>query len=297
MERTLVESVGHYLLQVGAYGGAATIIATTAWAVVGFLHRTVGKRRALRRAVEQLTTSIRVAYVEKLLGPSKFRRQHGNLVEDVFVNDYCTVQALSVADGTVCRIAVTVTNNRFHPEFWLGLPGSWPHARVRLGRSKFSDVGLDCTWYASRGARRFQYWEKYYLGNPGGYQTYVLAISDGGVGPIGDLELILPENTFENGSSFTDNGSVRDATRARTPPANWIEFRDTTVVNTFAVASDEGTATSGWIGADVDVVRLLPPSRWRRRRIERRAISQIRKTAPDHPMAARGLRSRRRLRR
>ncbi|MCA1704712.1 MAG: hypothetical protein LC808_16185, partial [Actinobacteria bacterium] len=121
--------------------------------------------------------------------------------------------------------------------------------------------------------------------------------SDAGVGPIGNLQLILPENTFENGGSSTDKGSLREVAESRTASANWTEFRYTTVVNTFAVAADEATATSGWIGADLDVVRLFPPSRRRRRKLERRAVREFRKIAPNHPMAATGLRRRRRVRR
>lgn len=287
MNGSLLEAFWHYLLQAAAYVGPFTLVAGAVWAVVRFLHRTVGKRRTLKRAVEQLTTSVRVQYIEGLIGPAKFRRQRDDLVEHVFVTEYCSVQAFTLPDDTVSRIAVTATSDRFHPEFWLGLPGSWPTARVRLGRTRFGDISLGCTWKACRGARRFQYWEKYYLGNPGGYQTYVLAVSDSGVVTMGDLETILSNGTFEGG------GSSADEEKPATMLAAWDQFRNRTVVNTFAIAADDATATFGWIGADLDLVRLLPRSRWRRRKLAARAVHQIEKIAPDRPMVTTRRRRRR----
>lgn len=297
MLASALDSFTHYLLQGSAYVAAAAAVGGAAWAAVRFVDRTLGRRRALGRLVEQLTNAVRIEYITGVLGPSKFRRSQDDLIEDVFVTEYCYVQTLSVPDGTVQRLAVTTTDSRFRPEFWLGLPGSWPSARFRLGETRFGDVDLTATWRVSRGARRFQYWEKYYLGNPGGYRTYVLAISDAGIGTTGDLRLILPGIAGGNGGNSTDEAFPADDGESLVTQADWQEFRRTSLIDTFVISADDDLATEGWLGADYDLVRLLPPSRWQRKRIERNAIREIRRHTPNHPMVKQSSATNRRTRR
>jgi hypothetical protein len=67
-----------------------------------------------------------------------------------------------------------------------------PFFRVRLGRTRFSDLP-SAEWSPSVraivGARLFSYSEAYYLGNPGFYQTFVFTASSAAYhAPFGPVE-------------------------------------------------------------------------------------------------------------
>jgi hypothetical protein len=264
------------LTEATAQVSAATVmVGAASWVVVRY-RRTLGKRRDLRRKLSRLASTVRVEYIEGLLGPSTFRSAlDEQQTEDLFVTDYATVQTISAADGTVLVLAVTVTDVRLKPRFWLGLPGSWPTEEVVLGHTKFGDLTITPQIRTSfRGARRFSYRETYYLGNPGGYQTYVLLHVDAGAGIVGGFEWLFGPDGFE-----IDQGSLMEP--LSTDPE--IErFRADTVINTFAVTSphlSEEDLKGLQLGADRDVVRLLPVSSFRRWQANRQTRRWLRR--PD----------------
>jgi hypothetical protein len=230
------------------------------------LWTTLGKRYSIRRKLAKLATMVRIEYLESVLGPSAFRRSMGDgYTEDLFVLGPASVQTISDSDGTVATVAITVTHPHFRPHFSIGLPGSYPSQQVVLGRTRFGDLILTRqSLRAFRGARRFRFEETYYVGNPGGYQTYVLAHTNSGAGVAGDFGTILTGN------------SERREKRAFEPPQPdpaLDRFRANTVVNTFAVTAPNlapGGLDSLELGAEMDMVRLLPMSWWQRWRANRR---------------------------
>jgi hypothetical protein len=274
------------LKSAAAVVAALTIVGGATVAAVRRYQTVFGRRRALRAKLSKLASTVRVAYVEALIGPSRFRRSLGpGLVEDVFVTDYAYVQTFSDGDGTTLVLAVTTTDRRLHPRFALGLSGSIPSDEVVLGRTRFADVKLEpVTRRAWRGARRYGYREEFYLGNPGGYQTYVLGHEQSGLsgaGMLGDL-----------GSIPLTSGEGSLGVPPSTSPAI-EEFRRRTVINTFAVTApmySGDSLESLQIGSDVDLVRVLPLRGLRRWLNDRRArceaakwASHAAKTGPAAP--------------
>jgi hypothetical protein len=97
-------------------------------------------------------------------------------VEYVFALPDAYVQAVTDAHGKVGLFAVTTRNKRFHPSLNYH-PGGAAEMQIRLGRTHFSDLADQPSgvrgWI---GARRGGYAESYYYGNPGHYQTYIVAL-------------------------------------------------------------------------------------------------------------------------
>jgi hypothetical protein len=103
---------------------------------------------------------------------------------------------------------------------------------------------------ASIGARRFYVEQYHYLGNPGAYQTYLLAHNDAGVGEVS----VGPVLAHGSSVSTEDDSASTEALRALD------EARAGTVVNTFGVfppLDSEMDHVWRWPGVDLDFVRTL----------------------------------------
>jgi hypothetical protein len=107
----------------------------------------------------------------------------------------------------------------------------------------------------SVGARRFRYSEWYYFGNPGHYQTYILAIND--AGPV-RADLAHLHEAHGDAGPMTAT-LVQDTLNLFVGSREGTQFRTSAKPNTYGVVGPmiETDATQ-WPGADLDVVRVLP---------------------------------------
>lgn len=231
------------------------------------LWRWATQRRRLCARLRHLACEVQVRTFEDALGrPPQYRSQGETTNEYLFVLEDVYVQAITDRNDSVTHFAITTRSSRFHPT--LSLPGV---GEVVLGRTTFSELdgGLSNGLSAWVGARRSSYAEAYYVGNPGYYQTYVVALNDAGVSrPVeGSAMASLPEAIRELGGSegatfgsFLPSSERRESGGAM--PRCWqtrpsvARFRGASPIDTFAVAGPRQDPASD-PGPDLDQVRLL----------------------------------------
>ena len=130
-------------------------------------------------SVGALATEVQIDYFKKYLGDSVFINYSEDRTQQeyVFVDDDFYVQAVTNSDGKVLAYAVTTRNEAFKPVLKL------PNVDVVLGVTKFAELGriefARCYGLVAATAGSF-YYESYYFGRPGKYQTYLLGTSDVG---------------------------------------------------------------------------------------------------------------------
>lgn len=203
--------------------------------------RTIGRRRVARDRLSRLTSGVRIAFVENLLGTSRTRREGDGWVEWVWVDPLYYVQACTHSGSeAIERLAITSRDRRFRPEFTAG------DTTVQLHRSTFASVFSSVDKLeVSVGARRAFFGESKYLANPGSYMTLTVAVTDAAISNVFELKDF---SAFEFTGTYTQD----------TIPPELREFRRRAVVNTFSVRgplNDEPDPFS--IGADLDLVRFL----------------------------------------
>lgn len=105
--------------------------------------------------------------------------------ELVYRQKHAWVQVLIDENDVVIRFSITVTDPRFK---FTVKNLTWGHLAVRLGHSRFADVGegLPASGRSLRiGAHNHEYAEAYWFGNPGNYQHYVISSNEIGTGEFG----------------------------------------------------------------------------------------------------------------
>lgn len=252
-----------YLL-VGAVAGSLSI--TVALAGVGrWTHQryseTLGRRRTQARKLRRLACGVRSEYIEEDLGSAALldswpageehpsaRQRRTYVLPDVIVQLHCD------ADDVVEAFFVSTRHKRFAPK--LEVPWGGDHKNkeiVKLGRTRYAKVAIETVQCASAwaGARHWGYHEVHYMGNPGFYQSYVLASND--MTQIGwpKEESGWPQMPLEHGSESLDIHSR---------PSWWLKFRHDAAPNTFGVigAHAEVARFTSMIGPEADKLRVLP---------------------------------------
>ena len=219
----------------------------------------IGFKRNLHHQLRRLAAGVHIGYFEAILGPSAFCRTTGENREDTFVNKYCYVQAITDPVGTVVLYSVTTRRKDFSPTLVLGPYALDNHSsKIRLGRTRFAELesfAKPQSITSNIAARRFYYYEEYYFGNPGKYQTFLL-----GIGDAGYCHRDHPGIPVVCGEAI-GNSAVR-------------EFRQNAVINTYAVSAPlliaKDLLKGFWFGANRDQVRVVdPPVRLSRREIRR----------------------------
>jgi hypothetical protein len=158
-------------------------ISTGTSILIKWYHSTLGRKRALAKSLGRLYAGVSIGYFQNILGPAAFERRADSFLEYVFVNPLFYVQAIS-KERTVVSFSVTTRKGWFNPTLTLGpysLTGEV--VSVRLGKTRFAEIDsfakpkeIGC----SVGARRFEYHEEFYFGNPGKYQEFVFSVNDAG---------------------------------------------------------------------------------------------------------------------
>jgi hypothetical protein len=188
------------------------------------------RRRWLERQLRRIGVGVRVGYVTALIGSPAFTRRIGDqsisdetgdkrrsrpATEVVYALQDAFEQVIAIDDGDlddrpVALLAVTQRDLRFRPK--LRNRGVFADHRgkpaLQLGRATFASLeqAVGATpngLHGWLGARRSGWAESYYFGNPGGYQTFIVALND--AGPSRSF------GTFPQKSSVWQAGSFGDA--------------------------------------------------------------------------------------
>ncbi|GIF78416.1 ETEC_3214 domain-containing protein [Asanoa siamensis] len=221
-----------------------------------------GRRREWMRKYRLLAPQVHIDYVREMFGQPAFQERSkeegsaGSIGYVWFLDHEGYLHVLTDADGEVVSYSITTNSSRFRPRLPIGsLPNGKPAFTVKLGVTRFADIGRfdNCAAvYHSVGARRYEYRELYYFGNPGGYFDWVCAHNDAGRGPFKPLfwEEDLPA-WWPRGDLSAWLDTLDSAGRARLDAA-----RQGTVVNTVTISSGLG-GDAGPYGPDHDRVRMV----------------------------------------
>ncbi len=259
------------LVVVGALVAVGTLVDLTVRGGRGLraiYERYPGRRRRLYRSLARLAPGVQIGYFEQLLGVAVFKNTGDATDEFVFVHRDAYVQAVATKDGRVEFFAVTARTPRFRPPIW-GRTVYWSldltSAGYHLGRFAFDQLPMAQRPDGVRayiGARRFQYVEAYYFGNPGLYQTYLLAMNDAGDMKFPELDLLAlfpgPETSLGRlGEPGPETEGEMENFLGRPDVA---AFRRQATPNTYAVLGPQADARAAlptWIGPNLDQVRTL----------------------------------------
>jgi hypothetical protein len=191
--------------------------------------KTLGSRHVVAKKLDQIACGIGDDYVRQLLGAPTFTHMTTLGIEHIYVTRHALMHIiLSSIDGTVVRWAVTTTDVNFRPMFRLPpMDSTGKRWTIRLLATSFAEITEQpLRTHSCIGARRIRYSERYYFGNPGAYQTYLLAYNDAGVGELNTTGELIARST---------------------------------VINTFGVEGPHGDDQENdhWNGPDVDQIRVL----------------------------------------
>jgi hypothetical protein len=218
---------------------ALTFLVEVVWRPGQALWKRLTRRRRLAATLQELSCEVQVRVFEEALGePPTFRDEHDTGAESLFVLDDVYVQIHTDSNQAVTHFAVT-TRSDFKPK--LRVAGH----DVVLGQTTFAEAmrGDAPTGVAAADSNhRWSYAESFYLGNPGYYQTWVVALNSaapGGATPVGTVVEELGGGVL-GAVRFGDFRDGDDETAEL--PTDWTtrggvaQFRQTAVVNTLAVA-------------------------------------------------------------
>ncbi|MFE7134590.1 ETEC_3214 domain-containing protein [Streptomyces sp. NPDC057638] len=261
----------------GVVAGMAILKAVSAWWTKG-----PGRRRSWAKSFRLMAPGVRPAYVESLFGEPAFefelahdepgpppRERVWKLGEDGYLVTWSSKRQ-------VLAYSLTTRAKGFAPKIRIGAVwgGSGPSSVVRLGRTPLEDIGAKEDWTPETvaswvGARRAEYYETYYAGNPGHYTRWACGVSQAGYGTAaGAVERLGPD-----GSAFLDW-----ADRGRLEPEqreSLDRFRTEATVNSLMIIGPAGAAEllgeMPRSGPDLDAVRTLTKApgawgRWKHRR-------------------------------
>jgi hypothetical protein len=194
---------------------AAVALLGLAW---GLYRRTLGRRRDRYGRLARLGTNAQVSFFSSVLGePPAMRRTEESPVtrfdgegspypepktwiEAVWIDRDFYVHAVADEDETIHAYSVTSRSKRFRPTF--RQPGAslvkrgvlgrilrlseikLHHPKIKLGKTRFHDLGRPEQAASWIGAHNAHYFEAYWGGNPGHYQWFVYGINDAGHGVL-----------------------------------------------------------------------------------------------------------------
>ncbi|MET9829172.1 ETEC_3214 domain-containing protein [Streptomyces sp. NPDC006385] len=263
------------LADIGKIMGGVVAALTLIGTVTEWWKKGPGRRRTWTKNFKLPAPGVRPAYVEALFGEPAFeltvpvlsitpgegsRLSVTERVWPLATESYLTTWG---SESDVVAYSLTTTSKRFKPKIRIG--SSWysngPALNVRLGRTRLAQVSsaLDlphpeeiASW---KGARRHEYYETYYFGNPGHYMTWMCGVSGTGyrAGEAGAMERLGPEN-----SAFLRGDLIE-----RLPVDQQQEldvYRTRAVVNSLMVQGMERLNICPEVprsGPDYDVVRTL----------------------------------------
>lgn len=168
-------------------GLASTIVALSGtafggwrWAT-GVWRRTIGSRKVVQQQLDGIACGVTTSYLEERLGRPAFRRTMNDRVELTWRLPHAWLCGL-LGDDSLMAFAITVTDPKFH---FNCRHLTFDHLAVTLGQDSLLAVDhTPSNTTVSVGARRVYVTDEHWFGNPGAYQTYLLAYNDQGVGDV-----------------------------------------------------------------------------------------------------------------
>ncbi|MGW7008737.1 ETEC_3214 domain-containing protein [Streptomyces sp. NPDC054933] len=165
----------------------------------------------------------------------------------------------------VAMYGLSTRSRWFRPRISVG-----PDHSIKLGKSRLTELPAPPTGptggrYAAVGARRFGYAEVHFFGNPGGYRTWIVGVSDAADNALPPLDL-------------------QDMNTGAWDEDRWTRYRTEASINSVLICGmgtlrvrDSALLPYG-VGPDLDTVRLMDAntSRWARWRQQSRYRKLIR---------------------
>ena len=211
--------------------------------------------------LRKLAPGVPISNFQNILGKESFVNDLSNgVIEFVFVNPLYYVEAATDVDNSVLFYSITTRKDGFNPKFQFG---PWyvdqdKEMTFELGKTTYSDLeeafrGSPVYAEYFTGVNWFYYFEAYYVGRPGNYQTYIFSTNQAGskaAWPLSDEMSGKIDNTGLNSDEEITN-------------QDWIEYRESAPINTYTVTTSlfgiqnilELDKTS--FGPSVEQVRLL----------------------------------------
>lgn len=138
------------------------------------------------RRLVKLANEVQVNYFIKILGDPVFINYAKDRTqkEYIFVDKRFYLQAVTNSDDKVLAYSVTTRLKDFNPKVW-AVPNE-QKTPVVLGRTSLEELASinyggprKCYGFIGNTTPSF-YFEEYYYGNPGNYQTYLFGLNDAG---------------------------------------------------------------------------------------------------------------------
>lgn len=224
-----------------------------------YYRRTLGSRRDITKRFNKLACGVTDQYVHELFGAPIFQRDLGSelgFIERIYWTPHAWLVLWFSEQNSVQLISITVTDPCFQfKTAWLTID----QLKVTLGQSRFSHVTRDASGHSLRiAARKGEYAESYYFGNPGHYAFYILSYNMDGPG------VIAADAAVSEGITLWQDGDFRskDAPTSLVPSVrpNLEALRAGTTINTITIGAPLLHPTDmarDWIGVDHDTVRGL----------------------------------------
>ncbi|MEU1627004.1 ETEC_3214 domain-containing protein [Streptomyces sp. NPDC020096] len=261
----------------------AVVAALTFWrTVTGLWQAGPGRRLTWTRKFGKLAPRVRPDYVEQLFGQPAFElRADAEELTGLDADPTVIVAATREVtervwplandgylvtwsgESEVIAYSLTTTNRRFHPKIRIGseLFSNGVVLTVHLGRTRFADLVAAlhpnhlvelASW---KGARRHEYYETYYFGNPGHYRSWSCGASGAG---YQRREARAMGSLGPDGSVYLDAQLLDRLPKERRDQL--ADFRSRAVVNSLMIQGMGSVRVCRALprsGPDHDVVRTL----------------------------------------
>ena len=231
-----------------------TLIVSSTMAIINYVitaiewwNRHCRWQREEYRKLGKLYAGISAVVFESILGSPIFRRSSGEFVEKSYRSRGYWVQSIEDSDGSVILMSVTAFKKDFRPTFVI------PSNNMKITLNKTTLADLDSVpnlssgisdYFLSAATANSRFYDSYYLGNPGNYQTIWVGINDAG--------------TWDR----IDAMPGMEAFRGETSSARrrFSLFRSRTRINTFAVSGPGASCRWNFqVGVDRLLTRTLDP--------------------------------------
>lgn len=132
-----------------------------------------------------MSADVNIEYFKEILNNPVFVNEYGfGYTENIFIDDYFYIQAVTDLPGRVLFFSITTRKEDFNPVLPLGfhLYGRDP-IEITLGKSKFEDLnslGTPNKIMSYLGAHDLFYGEEYSFGNASNYQIYIFSLNKSG---------------------------------------------------------------------------------------------------------------------
>lgn len=223
--------------------------------------KTLGEKADLIQKIESLVPGTNISYFkQKFNDPTFINTDEKEGRKDyVFVNKFFYLDATTDLNDKVLYYAVTTRDDAFNPTFKSPMFNeNGDQLTVTLGKTRFDEItDYPTIMDGCLGAHDWFYYESYYLGNPGKYQTYAF-----GINMAGDSSEINAERIAlidDDICSWRNDKPKEPDGHPTSQPEVITDFRKNSVVNTYLVTEPSGEFFPHRLGIGVDYyqVRIL----------------------------------------